>query len=162
MVVFPSRFLNAKAISFKSHTLGIKTDAGTGGVLFRSLFYNEVAGLMSTTLSKMRFQHRCFPVNFAKFLRTPTLKNICEQQLLKRCTFTNHSRAVKKYTKLKIYKYITSVPDFLFPQNVSLIPRLSPRTIQRKEATEPSANKSVSFYIIYCLKIDVINFIYVV
>ena len=28
------------------------------------------------------FQHRCFPVNVAKFLRTPILKNICERLLL--------------------------------------------------------------------------------
>ena len=28
------------------------------------------------------FQHRCFPVNIAKFLRTPILKNICKQLLL--------------------------------------------------------------------------------
>ena len=28
------------------------------------------------------FQHRCFPVNMAKLLRTPILKNICEQLLL--------------------------------------------------------------------------------
>ena len=31
---------------------------------------------------KIRLQHRCFPVNFAKFLRTPILKNICERLLL--------------------------------------------------------------------------------
>ena len=28
------------------------------------------------------FQHRCFPVNIAKFLRTPILKNIFKQLLL--------------------------------------------------------------------------------
>ena len=28
------------------------------------------------------FQHRCFPVNIAKILRTPILKNICERLLL--------------------------------------------------------------------------------
>ena len=31
----------------------------------RSLFFNEVAGL----------GHRCFPVNFVKYLRTPFLQN---------------------------------------------------------------------------------------
>ena len=31
---------------------------------------------------KKRLQHRCFPVNIAKFLREPTLKNICERLLL--------------------------------------------------------------------------------
>ena len=29
----------------------------------------------------MRFQHRCFPVNIVKFLRTPVLKNICDRML---------------------------------------------------------------------------------
>ena len=33
--------------------------------------FNEVAGLRSATLLKKRLWHRCFPVNFAKFLRTP-------------------------------------------------------------------------------------------
>ena len=28
---------------------------------------------------KKRLQHRCFPVNIAKFSRTPILKNICER-----------------------------------------------------------------------------------
>ena len=42
---------------------------------------------------KKRLQHRCFPVKFAKLLRTPILKNICERLLpsidlfLKGCIF---------------------------------------------------------------------------
>ena len=35
----------------------------------QSLFYNKAAGL----LLNERHWHRCFPVNFAKFLRTPFL-----------------------------------------------------------------------------------------
>ena len=31
---------------------------------------------------KMSFQHKCFPLKFAKFLRAPILKNISERQLL--------------------------------------------------------------------------------
>ena len=33
--------------------------------------FNKVAGLKPVTLLKKRFWHRCFPVNFAKVLRTP-------------------------------------------------------------------------------------------
>ena len=40
----------------------------TGKHLCQSLFLNKVAGL---TVLKKRFRHRCFPVNFAKFLRIP-------------------------------------------------------------------------------------------
>ena len=41
--------------------------------LCQSLFFNKVAGLKPATLLKKRLWHRCFPVNFAKFLRTPLL-----------------------------------------------------------------------------------------
>ena len=37
----------------------------------QSLFFNKVAGLRSATLLKNRLWQACFPVNFAKFLRTP-------------------------------------------------------------------------------------------
>ena len=43
----------------------------TGKHGFQSLFF---AGLRPATLLKERFWHRCFPVNFVKFLRTPFLK----------------------------------------------------------------------------------------
>ena len=35
--------------------------------------------LRPATLLKKRLQHRCFPMKFAKILRTPVLKNICER-----------------------------------------------------------------------------------
>ena len=44
----------------------------TGKHLCQGLFFNKVAGLRPVTLLKKRFWHRCFPVNFAKFLRTPS------------------------------------------------------------------------------------------
>ena len=37
----------------------------------RVFFLNKVAGLGPATLLKKRLWHRCFPMNFAKFLRTP-------------------------------------------------------------------------------------------
>ena len=45
----------------------------TGKHLCQGLFFNIVAGLRPATLLKKRLWHRCFPVNFAKFLRTPFL-----------------------------------------------------------------------------------------
>ena len=44
--------------------------------------YDFKGNRRSKTLFK-RLQHRCFPVNIAKFLRTPILKNICERLLPK-------------------------------------------------------------------------------
>ena len=45
----------------------------TGKHLCQSLFFNIVAGLRPTTFLKKRLGHRCFSLNFAKFLRTPFL-----------------------------------------------------------------------------------------
>ena len=38
--------------------------------LCQSLFFNKVSGLRPATLFKKWLYHRCFPVNFVKFLRT--------------------------------------------------------------------------------------------
>ena len=43
--------------------------------LCQSPFFNKVAGLKPETLLKERFWHRCFPVNFAKFLNHLFLQN---------------------------------------------------------------------------------------
>ena len=38
--------------------------------------FNKIAGLKTSNFIKKRLQHRWFPVNIVKFLRTPILKNI--------------------------------------------------------------------------------------
>ena len=43
----------------------------TGKELCQGLILNKVPGLSLATLQKQRLWHRCFPVNLAKFLRTP-------------------------------------------------------------------------------------------
>ena len=62
----------------------------TGKHLCQSLFFNKVSGLRSLTLLKRRLWHRCFPMNFAKFLRTPILKNTSERVLLNKLTTIKH------------------------------------------------------------------------
>ena len=47
------------------------------------------AGLGPATLLKKRLWHRCFPVNFAKFLRTPFLQNTSSRLLLNQNTLMN-------------------------------------------------------------------------
>ena len=42
----------------------------TGKRLCQSLFFNRVSGLRPATSLKKRLWHRCFCMNFAKFLRT--------------------------------------------------------------------------------------------
>ena len=47
----------------------------TGKHLCWSLFSHKVTGQKSATLFKNKLQHRCFLVNFGKFLRTPFSEN---------------------------------------------------------------------------------------
>ena len=50
--------------------------------LIQSLLFHQVAALRSATLLRKRFWHKCFPVNFAKFLRTPVLQGTSGQLCL--------------------------------------------------------------------------------
>ena len=45
----------------------------TGEQLCQSLFFNKVGDLKPAALSKQRLWCSCVPVNFAKFLGTPSL-----------------------------------------------------------------------------------------
>ena len=48
----------------------------TGKHLCQGFFFNKAAGIFAgRQLLKKALWHKCFPVNFAKFLRTPFLKN---------------------------------------------------------------------------------------
>ena len=52
------------------------------GCLRQGLFFNGVTGLRVATLLKKKIWHKCFPVYFKKFLRTPYLQNTSERLLL--------------------------------------------------------------------------------
>ena len=63
----------------------------TGKHLCQRLFFNKVAGC---NLLKKSLWHRCFPVNFPKFLRTPFLQNssggcFCKLQVNEKNSFTH-------------------------------------------------------------------------
>ena len=47
----------------------------TGKHLCQSPFFDKNAGFRLATLLKKRLWYRCFPVNFANFLRAPFLQN---------------------------------------------------------------------------------------
>ena len=54
----------------------------TGKHLRQSLYFNKVAGL--ATLFKKKLWHRCFPVNFEKFLRATFLQRTSGRRLLEK------------------------------------------------------------------------------
>ena len=49
--------------------------------LCQSLFFKEIAGLRAANLLKKRLQHKCFSVNFVKFLRTTFLQATISQNM---------------------------------------------------------------------------------
>ena len=55
----------------------------TGKHQCQSLLFNKVAGPSHVTLLKERLWRRCFPVNFLKFLRTPSVTEHVRWLLLK-------------------------------------------------------------------------------
>ena len=54
----------------------------TGKHLCQNLFFNKVAGPRPATLFKKTLWHRCFPVNFPKFLKTPFIQSNSRRLLL--------------------------------------------------------------------------------
>ena len=52
-----------------------------------SLFFDKVAAHRPAALLETRLWPSCFPVNFAKFLRTPFLQNTSERLLLLKAIF---------------------------------------------------------------------------
>ena len=47
----------------------------------RSLFFNIVAGLRTTTLLKKRLRNNRFPTNFAKLFRAPFLQKKTNEEM---------------------------------------------------------------------------------
>ena len=58
---------------------------------------NKVVSLQNCSFIKKKLQHSCFPLKFAKFLRTPILKSICEKLLLQ---FLSHGSMFIIYVQI--------------------------------------------------------------
>ena len=74
----------------------------------RVSFFNKVAGLRPATLLKKRLWHRCFPVNFAKFLRTPFLTEHLWWLLLYKCGY------IKQLQEHVLFYSTITVRDFRY------------------------------------------------
>ena len=63
-------------IKIKSVFCVSKNRSSRSQMFFKTgVLFNKVAGLQDCKFIKKRYQHRCFPVNIAKFLRTAFLQN---------------------------------------------------------------------------------------
>ena len=66
--------------------------------LCQSLFFNKVVGLRPATLLKKGLWHKCFLVNFVKFLRPPFLQNASGRLLLVVFCIKSIPRNFSKFT----------------------------------------------------------------
>ena len=82
----------------------------TGTYLCQCLFFNVVAGLRTATLLKKGFWKRCFPVNFAKFLR-----NLFSQNTSGGCFFV-YTNIDPFWVNISIILAILTGKDWSFSQ----------------------------------------------
>ena len=87
-------------------------------LLLKILQYSQENTCAGVSFIKRRFQHRCFPVNIAKCLRTPILKNNCEWLLL-HLTLRSHLRVLGPRSHLRVLG-----PTFLVCPGLIYIPHI--------------------------------------
>ena len=88
----------------------------TGKHLSQRFFFSKVADLRSPSLLKKRPWHRCFPVNFVKFLRTPFyIEHLWWLLLHRPCNLTRYLY-LEQYFPLQIEKTVSVVFLALFQE----------------------------------------------
>ena len=90
----------------------------TGKHISQSLFFSKVASLRPATLSK-RLRYLRFPVNFEKSLKTPILKNICDQLLLSKFNQCSSRVFLFNFERLKNKFIILSLTFIIFNKHLS-------------------------------------------
>ena len=101
----------------------------TGKHLCWSLFFNKVAGLRPRILLKKRLQHSCFPLNFAKFLRTPFYTEQPRWLLLE----------IDICSRLSCQVNLVN-PNFLTPQEIKTLSAFSLQQVKSRNYVPPSAS----------------------
>ena len=101
----------------------------TGKHMCQNLFFNRVTGPRPVTLVKKRLWHRCFPVNFAKFLRTRFLLNTSGRLLFSfsqqhffywRCwSIKKHVTLTALSTTKKTFFTEHIIPSYFRPMNIA-------------------------------------------
>ena len=103
--------------------------------------FNRLAGFKTCNFLKKRLQHRCFPVNIAKFLRTLILMKICEQLLLQFLLLT---------VNISSWELVSALNSIRFLQRV-LLRVLSGRFLSYLKKRKTSQNSHlVSLVVIRC------------
>ena len=120
------------------------------------VFFNKFADLRSATLLKNRLLHRCFPVNFPKFVRTLVLQNTSRWLLLVNIPLVN----IRQSWHTKLEQYNTRTLQFYVKfTSFHIMSSQSPRKLFQSKS-----NTSNRYYMMLYLKLILQNlkyFIYV-
>ena len=97
----------------------------TGKYLSQGLFFNKVGCLRPATLLKNRLWYRCFPVNFAKFLKHLFLKNtsggcFCFVKTPLHCIISNFEEKKCSIVNRRLFPEVFRVVSF-FHERVSCV-----------------------------------------
>ena len=87
---------------------------GNRKYLCRNFCFNKVACLQPGTLLRKRFSHRCFPVNFVKFLRRSILWNTSELLLLRFEEVITENHIKKFYIRKYLFRDKKNLSIYLF------------------------------------------------
>ena len=96
----------------------------------KGLSFNKVAGIWPATLLKKTLWHRCFLVNFAKFLRTPFLQNISVQLLEK------NSYSIRRVFPMAASENSNIVADSRCAKSVRIRSYSGPYAVRMQENTD--------------------------
>ena len=110
-------------------------------------FFNKATDLRACSFIKKRLQHGCFPVKFAKFLRTSILKNICERLLLKISTLQKTIHRFLSQNMIFIIISITfEVLKFLL-SFCAVFANLLYKNIRFSLLYEPPSSELINYYV---------------
>ena len=80
--------------------------------------FNKVAGLKACNFIKNRLKHRCFPMKFANFLRTPFFREHFRWLLLKIMNSNNYLRVLPIFTTRQFHQ-------FFYKNSLTILPSAS-------------------------------------
>ena len=99
--IFPTKSFSSRLVRSRHQSCTVRKGVlrnfvqFTGKHLCQSLFFDKVEGLKPTNVLEKRLWHSCFPVNCAKFLRTPLLTEHLLATASLYCGVTDRAQKIK-------------------------------------------------------------------
>ena len=83
--------------------------------------FNKVAGLKACNFIKNRLQHRCFPIKFTNFLRTPFFTEHFRWLLLKIMNSNNYLRVLPTFATRQFHQFFYKNSLMILPSASTIV-----------------------------------------